>query len=453
MNNAKNVRLTEGPITATLLYLTLPTILGALSMIVFNLTDTYFVGLLGTQQLAALSFTFPVVLFFTSLAHGIGIGVSAVVSHAIGEGNRRKVKRVTTDGLGLALLLVPVMIITGLLSIDAVFHRLGASSEVMPYIREYMTIWYLGAVCMVVPMVANNAIRSSGDTKTPGFIVLVAAGINIALDPLLIFGMGPFPPLGVAGAAIATVISRAVMMLLSFVVLAYKEKMLAYEMPSWHAICDSWRQILYIGVPTAGTKIALPFAAGVMTSLVAAYGPEAVAGFGVATRIEVFVLMGILALASVMGPFVGQNYGAGKFGRIKSGLRIGYQCSLIWGLITVIFLACFGGSIGSIFSHDPDVLSVISLYLLIVPLGYGVYGVTAIATSAMSVLRRPLHAALVTLMQTFVLALPIAYFGSSLVGLWGVFPALPLSYLISGIMARSMLTRIVVYREGRSSGQ
>lgn len=442
--------LTEGPITATLLQLTLPTILGGLSMVIFNITDTYFVGQLGTQQLAALSFTFPVVLFATSVAHGVGIGVSAVVSHAIGEGNRRRVKQVTTDGLGLALLLVIIMATAGLLTMDALFQLLGASPQTMPHIKHYMTIWYGGAVFMVVPMVAFNAIRASGDTKTPGFIVLGAAVVNIVLDPLLIFGIGPFPRLEVAGAAIATVFARAIMMLLSFMVLHCRETMLTYEMPSLRRIRDSWRQILYIGIPTAGTKIALPFAAGVMTSIVATYGSEAVAGFGVATRIEVFALMVILALATVTGPFVGQNYGAGQFDRIKSGLRISYKLSLVWGLATIIILACFGSRIGAFFSRDPEVVSVISLYLFIVPIGYGAYGLLVIATSAMSVLRKPLHAALVTLTQTFMLSLPIAYISARLVGLWGVFLALPLSYIMSGIMARSMLDRIVIYREENS---
>ncbi len=351
--NVKTARLTEGPITATLLQLTLPTILGGISMVIFNITDTYFVGQLGTPQLAALSFTFPVVLFATSIAHGVGIGVSAVVSREIGKENHRKAAQITTDGLGLALLLVVMISLLGLVSIDGLFLMLGASHESMPYIKQYMTIWYFGAVFMVVPMVANNVIRASGDTKTPGIIVLCAALINIIFDPLLIFGIGPFPRMGVAGAAIATVLARAIMMLLSFIVLHYKEKMIVYKMPEMLTVRDSWRQILYIGVPTAGIKIALPFATGIMTSIVAAYGSEAVAGFGVATRIEVFALMVILSLVTVIGPFVGQNYGAGKFDRIKSGIRVSYHISLIWGVITVIILACFGAHIGSVFSHDP----------------------------------------------------------------------------------------------------
>ena len=445
--NMKTARLTDGPITQILLRLTFPTILGGIGMVIFNITDTYFVGRLGTIQLAALSFTFPVVLFATSIAHGVGIGVSAIVSRAIGEGNHLKASRITTDSLSLSLLLVGIISVTGLATIDDLFRLLGATPETMPYIRQYMTVWYRGAVFMVVPMVANNAIRASGDTKTPGLIVLCAALINIIMDPLLIFGIGPFPEMGVTGAAISTVLSRAIMMLLSFIIIQFKEKMIIYEKPDIHSILDSWRQILYIGAPSALTKIALPFAAGIMTSIVSLYGSAAVAGFGVATRIEVFVLMVILSLSAVMGPFVGQNYGAGKFDRIKSGIRISNQISLIWGLTAVIALIIFASRICSVFSSDPEVISAVKRYLLIVPAGYGVYGIVLIASSAMTVLQKPINAAAVTIVQTFLLSIPFAYIGSYLAGLQGIFLAMPLSYLISSLIARPMLNKIINERE------
>jgi len=447
MRGKKNSNLTEGPIAATLLQLTLPTILGGLGMVIFNVTDTYFVGRLGTEQLAALSFTFPVVLFATSIAHGIGIGVSANVSRAIGGKNDKEAKRITTDGLGLAFLLVSIMSVLGLLTIDGLFSLMGASSAELPHIKNYMTIWYCGAVFMVVPMVANNAIRALGDSKTPGLIVICAASVNIVLDPLLIFGLAFFPQMGVTGAAVATVISRGVMMVFSFVVLFHKKKMISSESPTLHRVWKSWKQILYIGVPSAGTKIALPFATGVMTRILATYGSEAVAGFGVATRIEVFALMVITALATVMGPFIGQNYGAGKYERIRTGLGISYRLSLFWGVATIVILAIWGAPIGSIFSRDPAVNSIVKLYLLIVPIGYGVYGLFAITTSVMSVLQKPLHAALVTLAQTFLFLLPLAYICSVFVGLWGVFLAIPISSLIAGLLGWTILDRILNTRK------
>ena len=444
---AKNARLIEGPVQKTLIRLTLPMVLGMLGMVIFNLSDTFFVGQLGTNQLAALTFTFPVVLVVSSIAMGLGIGASAVISRAIGEGNHYKVKRLTTDSLTLSLIFVGFFALFGLFTINPLFRLLGASGEILTYINQYMTIWYLGVVFVVIPMVGNNAIRASGDTKTPGLIMVFAAFINIVLDPILIFGIGPFPRLEIAGAAIATVIARASTLILSFWFLAFKEKMIAFNIPGFRTVVDSWKQVLYIGLPTAATKIVIPLGAGVILSLVATYGSEAVAGFGVATRIEFFALAVVMALSSVLGPFIGQNWGAGKFGRIKSGIKFSYKFSLIWGLVIFIIFAILGGPIGSLFSNNPNVISVTRLYLLIIPIGYGLYGILVLATSTLSVLKKPIHAAILTLTQTFLLYVPMAYIGSYFFGLWGVFVALPMSYFIAGIISNFVLNRIVLSKE------
>ena len=443
----KNARLIEGSIQKTLIRLTLPMILGTLGMVIFNLADTYFVGQLGTNQLAALSFTFPVVMIIGSIAMGLGIGASAVISRSIGEGNHDKVKRLTTDSLTLSLIFVGFFALFGLFTVNPLFHLLGASGEILTLINQYMTIWYLGVIFVVIPMVGNNAIRASGDTKTPGLIMVFAAFVNIVLDPILIFGIGPFPRLEIAGAAIATVLARASTLVLSLYVLIHREKMITIKIPHFRDIVESWKQILYIGLPTAATRIVIPLGAGFILSIVATYGSEAVAGFGVATRIEFFALTVVMSLASVLGPFVGQNWGAGKFDRIKSGMKFSYKFSLAWGFFIFLILALLGGRIGSFFSDDPNVISVTSLYLLIIPIGYGLYGVLVMATSAMSVLKKPLHAAILTLTQTFVLYIPMAYIGSFFFGLWGIFAALPISYLIAGVISNYVLNRIVLLRE------
>ena len=443
----KNARLIEGPIQKTLIKLTIPMILGTLGMVIFNLADTFFVGQLGTNQLAALSFTFPVVLVVSSIAMGLGIGASAVISRAIGEGNYDKVKRLTTDSLTLSLIFVGFFALFGLFTVNPLFRLLGASGEVLSFISQYMTIWYFGVIFVVIPMVGNNAIRATGDTKTPGLIMVFAAFINIVLDPILIFGIGPFPRLEIAGAAIATVIARASTLILSLLVLTLREKIITIKIPEFREVIESWKQILYIGLPTATTRIVIPIGAGVILSIVATYGSEAVAGFGVATRIEFFALTVVMSLASVLGPFVGQNWGADKFDRIKLGMKFSYKFSLVWGFFIFLILAIFGSRIGSFFSNDPNVIFITSLYLLIIPIGYGLYGILVMATSAMSVLKKPIHAAILTLTQTFLLYIPMAYIGSYFFGLGGVFAALPISYFIVGIISNFVLNRIILSRE------
>jgi len=310
-------------------------------------------------------------------------------------------------------------------------------------IKQYMRIWYFGVIFVVVPMVGNNAIRATGDTKTPSIIMLIAVMVNVILDPLLIFGIGPFPRLELAGAAIATVIARATTLLVALWVLTYRDKMITFVIPRLKTIFDSWKRILYIGLPTAGTRIILPLAIGVITRIVSSYGSEAVAAYGVASRIEFFALTVIMALASVIAPFVGQNWGAGKHNRINLGIKRSIQFSLVWGVMMYLLLVLAARPIASMFNDNQLVISTIILYLWIVPITYGLRGIFVISTTVLNVLNRPLHAAILTIIQMFVLLIPLVFAGSYLFGLRGIFGGLALTYLIAGFAAYFVLVEIL----------
>jgi putative MATE family efflux protein len=442
-NTTKKPRLTEGPVAKTLLNLTVPMIFGMVGMVAFNLVDTFFVGQLGTQELAALSFTFPIIMVIGSLAMGIGTGASAVISQAIGRGDHHKVQRLTTDSLFLSFLLVAFFVALGMLTIDPLFRLLGAEPEIIPLIREYMVIWYPGVLFLIIPMVGNNAIRATGDTKTPSAIMLVAVVVNIILDPLLIFGLGPFPMLGLTGAAIATVVSRAITLVFAMWVLYYRDRMMTFELPALKEVIDSWKSILHIGLPVAGTRLLSPIAMGVIIALVASYGHEAVAAFGVGIRIEFFALTVVFALSTVMGPFVGQNWGARRFERVNLGVKYSIVFSLAWGVAMFTMLALAARPIASLFNDDPQVISIIMLYLWIVPIGYALFSVFQISTMTLNVLNRPGSAAVLMVIQMFILYIPLAYLGSYLFGLTGIFVAIVLAYSLSGIASHFVLKRVL----------
>jgi len=439
-NNGK-AKLTEGPINRTLVRLTLQMLIGILAMVAFNLANTYFVGKLGTKELAAISFTFPVVLVVSSLALGLGVGASAVISTAIGEGNHRRVQRLTTDSLLLAVLVVAFFVTIGLFTIDFVFGLMGATPDVLPLVRQYMAIWYLGAVFVVVPMVGNNAIRATGDTKTPSMIMLVAVGVNIALDPLLIFGLGPIPAMGLAGAATATVIGRATTLLVSFYVLYRREKMITLVRPHLPDLLANWQRILFIGLPAAGTNIIVPVSTGVITGMVAAYGPAAVAALGVASRVEMFAMTVVMALASVLVPFVGQNVGAGNINRTTAGIRAGLRFGLLWGALMAVLLGLAARPIGAIFNDDPAVVSNVARYLWLVPASYALLNVLSLSAAILNVLRRPFHAAGLSALRMIVLYIPLAVAGANFFGLPGIFGAAGVANLLSGAAAWLVLNR------------
>jgi putative MATE family efflux protein len=443
MDRTERANLTEGPVGRTLVALTMPMLLAILTMVVFNLVDTAFVGRLGTRELAAISFTFPVVLVVNSLAAGLGIGASAVISRAIGQGDRYRVQRLTTDSLALAVVVVAIFSLVGLATIDPLFRLLGATPGVLPLIKQYMTLWYIGVVFVVIPMVGNAAIRATGDTKTPAAIMMVAAGANVVLDPLLIFGVGAFPGLGLTGAALATVIARAITLFASLWVLVRRERMVTGSRPAFKDVLISWRQVLFVGLPAAATNLLVPVSTGIITGMVAAYGPEAVAALGVGTRVESLGLGVIMALSSVLTPFAGQNWGAGRLDRVKLAERYVQRFAMLWGALLFVLLAAFGRSMALIFNDDAMVVATLVDYLRIVPLSYGLLGVLMLANATLNALNRPLQSALLSLLRLFVLYVPLAVAASAFIGLRGIFGAAAVANSVAGVVAFLWLRSIL----------
>jgi putative MATE family efflux protein len=435
MQKTSKAKLTKGNVSKQLINLSLPMIVGMLGMITFNLVDTFFIGQLGADQLAAMSFTFPVVLIIHSIASGVALGSSAIISKLVGEEDHYQISRLSTDSLILGFVVNILLSSIGLFTIEPLFSLLGAKGNILIYIKEYMTIWYLGMIMLVIPQIGNNIIRALGDTKIPSLIMAVAAITNIILDPLLIFGMGPFPSLGIQGAAIATVISRALTFIVALYVLKYREKLITLEKIAFSKLINSWKKILYIGVPNALIQMTLPIGAAIITRLLSTYGTKVVASFGVATKIESFALAFTGALAIVIGPFIGQNLGAKKFDRVTKGYKTIEIFSLITGIVLALILAIFSRPIAAVFNNDLEVINTIVLYIRIVPIAYAFQGFLRIGSTILNVLNKPFHSSTLIVIQIFVLYVPLAILGSKLFGIIGIFGALSLSYLISGTLA------------------
>jgi len=444
-------KLTQGPIASTIVKMSLPMLAALAGMFVFNLTDTFFIGQLGKDQLAALTFTFPVIIFFVSLAFGIGTGTSVLISRAIGEGNQQKVKRLTTDSLLLIFLISLVGVIIGLSTTDELFSFLGAEGKILEYVKQYMYIWYIGVIFVMIPMVGNNAIRATGDTKTPSKIMMVAIGANLILDPILIFGFGPIPALGIEGAAWATLFSRAITLIAALHILEHREKMISFKIPKLSEITDSFAQILKIGMPTAITRILFPIGTGIITKMIAVYGVGAVAAFGVGSRIEILAIAPLMALSSVIGPFVGQNAGAKFYDRIKISVEGSHRFVFLYGLIAWATLSFFAPYLVALFNEEPDVVTIGTQYLYIVPIATAFIGLMMISSTVLNVLHRPIKAGIMSILQMFVIYIPLGWLLTFVFDLTGIFIAYVISFIIVGIIS-VLITLKEIKTQGFSDG-
>lgn len=416
-------KLTEGPVGPAIRSLMLPMMLGMVALLSYNVADTYFVGQLGTVELAAISFTFPVAFIVGAITMGFGIGTSSVAARLFGADQRDDVARVTLHAILLGVVTGIVVVAIGLVTIEPVFRTLGADDETLPIIERYMRIYYLGGVFLVVPLITNSVLRASGDARTPAKLMTTAAVINIVLDPLLIFGLGPVPALGIEGAAIATVAANFLTMCASIGVVYFREKLLAFGALQPQLILDSWRRILHVGVPSMTSSLVAPLTTAFITYQVAQFGTEAVAGFGIASRVEGLALLALMSLSASVTPVVGQNFGAGLYDRVRDSLRWCYRFSLGYGIAVAILLASTHGWIAGLFTDDPEALATAGLHMTIVPWSYAALGAAMTVNSAFNAIGKPLPAMFVSLSRTALLYAPLAFLFAWLFGLVGVFAA------------------------------
>ncbi|WP_421154089.1 MATE family efflux transporter [Aeromonas dhakensis] len=427
--------LLTAPMTSVLLRMTGPMILGIVAILAFNLVDTFFIGMLGTQALAAISFTFPVTFVVTSLAMGLGAGLSAVMGHALGQGKHEEAARITTDNLFLAVLLVTFIAVAGALTIHPLFRLLGASDALIALIYDYMLIWYLTVPMLVLPMVGNAAIRATGDTKTPSLVMTVAGLVNGVLDPLLIFGIGPFPEWGIRGAAIATSLSWLMAMLVSLYILRHREGLLRWRLSPRPQLLAHWRALLHVAVPASFTNMLNPLANAVLMTIFAGLGTEVVAAYGAASRVEALLLIVMMALSSVLAPFISQNCGAGNPARAKAALQLCMRFALLFQLAVYALTWLLAPFIADLFSDHPQVVRLIVLYLHLVPIGYGFQGMVMLLASALNGVRTSSISFLFNGLRLFVFLLPGAWLGAKLGGEQGIYLGILLANLAAGTLA------------------
>ena len=404
-----------------------------------GLVDSYFISFLGTVELAAIGFVMPITFLVTSIALGFGMAISSLTSKLIGAERTDLAARLITDGFYLTFISSIVVSVLIILNLSPLFIALGADAETMPAIMDYMNTWSIGIVFMMITQVCSSTFRALGDTTTSAWIAMSMTIINLILDPVLIFGVGPIPALGMHGAAIATVISVLVSTVIGLYHIAIKEKLLLIKLPSSHEFKKSTTQLLEIAIPAILANVIVPLTAVVLTIIVAKFGINAVAGFGVGIRIEALSLIVVYAMSSTIPMFIGQNLGAKKNDRIIKALKISFRFVLIFQLIVYLVLALCSGIISEKFSNQALVQQTIEYFLLIIPVSYGLSGVVILINVSMNVLGKPKLALYINLIKLFALCLPLALIGAYLYGLKGLFVSIALANMLAFIVAAWLL--------------
>ncbi len=426
--------LTTGPVAPHLRRQAIPMGLGLVAIISFDAVDLFFVSQLGDLPLAAISFTFPVIWLMSSIIIGFEAGAASCISRAVGSNDQQGARRQTTDTALLACLVSLLLCLIGLVTVEPVFRMLGATDAVMPFVHDYMGIWYWSAPASAITWTCCAAIRARGNTLLEGKIITLAAVINAILDPLLIFGLFGFPRLEIAGAAIATLLANLIVLVGTLTYLHFSLRVFATPFTAVANIIESWRRMLYIGLPAMMTNAIVPVANGIAVAMIAAYGVDAVAGFGVGARVEPMALIAFYALSAVTSPFMGQNYAAKKYDRLDEARRVIGTFCLRYGLFVALVMAILAPGLAGLFSDTETIRQVARQYLWIMAISYGGYGMVMSTCAAFNGVGFPLPGLVISASRALLVFLPLAFLGQWLIGLNGIFVASAASNLLLGVV-------------------
>jgi putative MATE family efflux protein len=298
-----------------------------------------------------------------------------------------------------------------------------------------MNIWYFSMVFLAVPSVGANALRATGDASISGTIMVAGSILQIMIGPFLIFGWFGLPELGIKGAALANLLARFSIFLVTMYVLIYRVELLDFHAMKLSSVLNSWRRIFAVSIPATATNLIGPISTAIIVSLLAGYSQETVAGFGIASRIEGLFVIPLFALSASIGPFVGQNWGADNLKRANQAMLLSFKYSIGWGLLVALLLLVFRTEVIGQFDDNEEVILVAATYLLLVPLSYGLWGVLMMASAIFNSLGKPISSTIMSIVRMFVIYVPLAYLGEYFLGYPGIFAAACAANIIMGLWA------------------
>ncbi len=407
--SSSNAKLAQGSVPAHLLNQTMPMVFGVAAMMSIGLIDSYFIGQLGRDALAAISFIFPVLVAINSLAVGVMVGINSVVARAIGEGDHDKAVKLANLGMIFSLAVGVILGVAMFALIDPIFTMMNAPSKLVPLIRDYMVPFTFGFPITLMVMGCNGVLRAQGEAKKTSYVSFTFAGVNWVLDPILITGAFGIPGFGMMGAAYATIIGWVFGLAMALYLVGKADLPIEPARAMKGRILEHLRSIIRVGLPAACSNAINPMGLSVLTAFVALEGEAAVAGFGAAGRLQSFAVVPLLALSGSIGAIVGQNWGANRCDRAREAAAYSFGFCVVWGLAIAVPMALAGEWFAGAFTDDPAVIKEFALYLRIAAWGYIGFGLLIVCNGILNAVDHASYALVQSLARVFLVMLPVAW--------------------------------------------
>ena len=429
---------TTGNILKHLLTFAWPMLVGNLLQSLYNMADAMWVGrFLGPNALGAVAVSFPIIFALVALLLGLGMATTTLVSQFRGAGDEAGVRKVISNSLRLMAGLSVVLSVAGFFLRGHILDLIGTPIEIRPQATQYLGIFLAGMTTMFLYNIGAAILRGLGDSRTPLKFLAVATVLNIVLDPLLIIGVGPFPRLGIGGAALATVFAQGVSSILVLRHLAVKSGLLKLEGKWWHFDPRLTKLTFTIGMPAGLQQFIVSIGMLTVTSIINRHGPTVVAAYGAAVRLDQFAHMPAFSVGLAVSAMVGQNLGAGKDRRVREIVR---WASLAGGAITGVLAAVamlMPTIILRLFTDEPAVLLEGTRYLRIVGWSYVPFALLFAINGVMRGAGDTIPVMVITVASLWLFRVPLANYLSGPAGLGsrGIWLANAISPVLSMVLS------------------
>jgi putative MATE family efflux protein len=373
--------LTQGSVTRHLLHMSAFMAVSMVAQTLYLLADLYWVGHLGKEAIAAVGLAGNLTMIVLALTQMLGVGTTTLISHAAGQKDQPRAELVFNQSFVMSILVALALGLLGFLLMNPYCNSLSADAVTATLAKRYL-LWFIPALLLQFPLVAlGSALRATGIIKPTVGLQVLSVVLNIVLAPLLIFGIGPWPKLGVTGAALASFISILIADVLIVIYFEKKYHYLRFRFPLFRPHPKIWSKMLHIGVPAGAEFVLLFVYIMIVYGIIRGFGPAAQAGFGVGARVMQALFLPVVALSFAVAPVVGQNFGGRRADRIRQSVYSAIGIATAMMLVLTLIAHFAPAPLIHAFSNDPHVIDFGSDYLRIVSVNFVAAGIVFTTSS------------------------------------------------------------------------
>lgn len=420
---------TKGSIGIAAFLLAVPMVLEMAMESIFAIVDIFFVASLGFEAVAVVGLTEAVLTILYAVAIGLSMGITALIARRIGEGNPQKANQVAGQALWVGMLVSMLVAFVGLIYSQDILRLMGADEKVLAVGADYTLVMLCGSITILYLFLINAIFRGAGDASVAMRSLWLANGLNIVLDPLLIYGIGPFPEMGVTGAAVATTIGRGVGVLYQLYHLRGHASRIKVGLAELKPQLEVMLGLIKVSIGGILQFLIATASWVALVRIVSTYGSAAVAGYTIAIRVVIFTILPAWGMSNAVATLVGQNLGAGKPDRAEQSVWRIARYNLYFMLSVAVVFILFAEFIIGLFTTDPAVIRDGVNCLRFVAYGYGFYGIGMIVVQAFNGAGDTMTPTRINFLCYWMLQIPLAYSLAKYAGLGtnGVFMAITIA--------------------------